>query len=307
MNKLILSAAVLSGMLSGQVGFAMTLEDVLKEKGVINEEDYLKLTKSEPIAYKPGEGFTFTSANGKYQGAIGGFMQLRYTFTDLDTADDNSTKTVQNSSAFAMSRVKLFFNGYSLTPDLTYKLQLNITKGNVLSTGQMIEEAYINYRFLDEAQIRFGQDKVPFARQFIISSANQQFIELSHVATAFAPGYDNGLTLNGKIAKGLVNYNVGVFGGVGQGTIDATSDNAIVARIAINPLGDMKYSESDVEYTEKPLVSVAANYYGDTIKNGATTNLNIFSSTGWIGIGAPLMPTAAKFGTSENLNINTTG
>ena len=307
MKKLILSVAVLSGMLSGQVAFATTLEDVLKEKGVINEEDYLKVTKSEPVAYKLGDGFTFTSADGKYQGAIGGFMQLRYTFTDLDTANDNSTKTVQNSSAFAMSRVKLFFNGYSLTPDLTYKLQLNITKGNVLSTGQMIEEAYINYRFLDEAQIRFGQDKVPFARQFIISSANQQFIELSHVATAFAPGYDNGLTLNGKIAKGLVNYNVGVFGGVGQGTVDATNDNAIVARIAINPLGDMKYTESDVEYTEKPLVSVGANYYGDTIKNGATTNLNIFSSTGWIGIGAPLMPTAAKFGTSEKLNINTTG
>jgi phosphate-selective porin OprO/OprP len=309
MKKFMAVAVVVGGILHSPVAFATTLEDVLMEKGVISQEDYLKVTQtqSQPIAYKLGDGFTFTSADAKYQGSIGGFMQLRYAFTDLDTINDTKTKSVQNSSAFSMNRVKLFFNGYSLTPDLTYKLQLNITKGNVLSTGQMIEEAYINYRFIDEAQIRFGQDKVPFARQFIVSSANQQFIDLSHVATAFAPGYDNGVTLNGKIAKGLVNYNVGVFGGVGQGTVDATNDNAIVARLAINPLGDMKYTESDIDYTEKPLVSVGANYYGDTIKNGATTNLNIFSTTGWIGIGAPIMPKASAFAATEKLNINTTG
>jgi len=307
MKKFVAAVAVVGGIFHSQGAFATTLEDVLKEKGVITEEDYLKVTKSQPVAYKLGDGFTFTSADGKYQGSIGGFMQLRYTFADVDTVNDTSSKTVQNSSAFAMNRVKLFFNGYSLTPDLTYKLQLNITKGNILSTGQEIEEAYLNYRIIDEAQLRFGQDKVPFARQFIVSSANQQFIDLSHVATAFAPGYDNGLTLNGKIAGGLVNYNVGVFGGVGQGMVATTNDNAIVGRIAVNPLGDMKYTESDVDYSEKPLVSAGANYYGDTIKNGATTNLNIFSSSGWIGIGSPLMPASGKFGATEKLNINTVG
>jgi len=307
MKKFVAAVAVVGGILHSQGAFATTIEDVLKEKGVINEEDYLKVTKSQPVAYKLGDGFTFTSADGKYQGSIGGFMQLRYTFADVDAANDTSGKTVQNSSAFAMNRVKLFFNGYSLTPDLTYKLQLNITKGNILSTGQEIEEAYLNYRIIDEAQLRFGQDKVPFARQFIVSSANQQFIDLSHVATAFAPGYDNGLTLNGKLIGGLVNYNVGVFGGVGQGMVATTNDNAIVGRIAVNPLGDMKYIESDVDYSEEPLVSAGANYYGDTIKNGATTNLNIFSSSGWIGIGSPLMPASGKFGATEKLNINTVG
>lgn len=308
MEKFLVAAVVVVGsILHGQGVFATTLEDILKDKGVISADDYLKVTQSQPVAYSLGNGFTFTSADGKYQGAIGGFMQLRYSYTDLDEADNTKAKTVQNSSAFALNRVKLFFNGYSLTPDLTYKLQLNITKGNVLSTGQMIEEAYVNYRFLDEAQLRFGQDKVPFARQFIVSSANQEFIDLSHVTTAFAPGYDNGLTLNGKIAGGIVAYNVGVFGGVGQGTVNTLNDNAIVGRIAFNPLGDMKYTESDVEYSEKPLFSVGVNYYGDTVKNGETTNLNLFSSTGWIGMGAPLMSASKKFGATEKLNIDTVG
>lgn len=304
MKKLVLATMVMGSILQGQGAFAATLEEILKEKGVINEEDYKKVTTSQPVAYKLGDGFTFTSADKKYQGSIGGFLQLRYTYTGLDGTNDTPAKSVQDSSTFALSRVKLFFNGYTLTPDLTYKLQLNITKGNILSTGQMIEEAYLNYRLLDEAQIRFGQDKVPFARQFMVSSANQQFIDLSHVATAFAPGYDNGAVLHGKIADGLVTYNTGVFGGVGQGTANVTTDNAIVARIAVNPLGDMKYTESDVDYSEKPLVSVGANYYGDSAVINVSNNLNMFSKTsGWIGLGSPL----SKLTTSERLNISTVG
>jgi len=300
------TAAVLSGMLYSQVCSAATLEEILKAKGVISAEDYQEVIKSKPVVYKPGEGFTFTSADAKYQGAIGGFMQLRYTYAALDGSNNNSAKTTQDSSQFAMNRVKLFFSGYSLTPDLTYKLQLNITQSNILSTGKEIEEAYLNYRFIDAAQIRFGQDKVPFARQFIVSSANQQFIDLSHVATAFAPGYDNGLVLHGRIAGGLLSYATGVFGGVGQGMVATSDDNAIVARIAANPLGELKYTESDLDGSGQPLVSIGANYYGDRVKNGATTNLNIFSqSSGWAGIGAPLMP--AKFAATEELDIDTFG
>jgi phosphate-selective porin OprO/OprP len=306
-TKAAIAATLLVSFLVTPGAYAKTLEDILKEKGVITEEDYQEVTKSPPVAYNLGNGFTFTSADGKYQGAIGGFMQLQYVFTDLDDANNTKTKTVQDSSKFLMNRVKIYFNGYTLTPDLTYKLQLNVTQGNVLSTGKTIEEAYVNYRFRDEIQVRFGQDKVPFARQFIVSSNAQEFVDLSHVATAFAPGYDFGLMLHGKIAGGLVAYNAGVFGGVGQGTAQVTNDNAITARIAVNPLGDMNYVEADVDNTEKPRLSVGANYYGDTVKNGATSNLNIFSGTGWIGIGAPLMTGTGKFGATEKLNINTAG
>jgi len=295
MKKLVLSAAILSGLASGQVANAQTLEEVLRQKGVLSEQDYQAVTAnpSPPSQnYKLGEGFTFTSADKKYQGSIGGFLQLRYTFTDMDEANNAPGKTVQNTSQFSMSRVKLYFNGYSLTPDLTYKLQLNVTQGNVLSTGKEIEEAYLNYRFIDEAQLRFGQDKVPFARQFLVSSSAQQFIDLSQVTTAFAPGYDAGLMLHGKIVGGLFNYNAGVYGGAGQGTMTPNTDNAIVGRIAFNPLGEFKYVESDVDNSQKPLATFGANIYSNTLKNGGTNNVNIMSSTGWVGIGTKLMPAA---------------
>ncbi len=307
MNRLMVAGVVVGAVLSGQGAFAKTLEDVLKEKGVISEEDYKEVTKSQSVVYTPGEGFTFTSADRKYQGSIGGFMQLRYTHTGLDNANNTPTVSVQDSSAFQMSRIKLFFNGYTLTPDLTYKFQLNVTQGNILSTGKEIEEAYVNYRFMDEVQVRFGQDKVPFARQFIVSSATQQFVDLSHVTNAFAPGYDFGLILHGKIAGGLVSYNTGVVGGMGQGTVRATTDTGIAARIAVNPLGDMNYVEADIDHSEKPLASVGVNYFWDTVRNSDTTNLNLFSSFGWIGIGKPLMPASARFGATERVSNDSLG
>jgi len=306
MKKAMVSAALLGGVLAGRLASAQTLEEVLRDKGVLSEEEYKGVTATSQgaansqVTYKQGEGFTLTSADQRFQGTIGGFLQLRYTFTDMDEANNTATKSVVDSSQFSMSRVKILFSGYSLTPDLTYKLQLNITQGNVLSTGKEIEEAYLNYRFLDEIQLRFGQDKVPYARQFLVSSSAQQFIDLSHVTTAFAPGYDAGIMLHGKLAGGLATYSAGVFGGTGQGTATPTTDNALVGRVAFNPLGEFKYVEADVDYSEKPLFSVGADVYSDTITNGSSNNVNILSSTGWVGIGTRLMP--APFAT-DKLNI----
>jgi phosphate-selective porin OprO/OprP len=174
----------------------------------------------------------------------------------------------------------------------------------------------MNYRLLDEVQFRFGQDKVQFARQFITSSAAQQFVDLSVVTNAFAPGYDTGLMVHGKVAGGLVNYNIAGYGGLGQNTFRATTDNAFAARLTVNPLGDVKYSESDVEYSEKPLVSVGANFFRDTInpaeQNTSTTTTNNqlgfnAKNKGWFFIGNPLFAAARQISSSEAIDYNTAG
>lgn len=169
----------------------------------------------------------------------------------------------------------------------------------------------MNYRLLDELQIRFGQDKVPFGRQLITQSSQQQFVDSSMVTLAFVPGVDTGLMLHGKIGGGLVNYNIGGYGGVGQNTFRSTSDNAFAARIAVNPLGDMKYSEADLDNSQTPLVSVGANFYRNTL-NGSSTgveanNLSFAGSKGWYGIGNPLQSAAKKITTTEAVDFNTAG
>lgn len=323
-RKIIAAVCVVSVVLASRGTEAKTLEDVLKEKGVITEEDYKEVTKSRPLNYKLGNGISLTTPDEKLQLNIGAQIQVRYNFLGRDDVNG----TAEDSSRFELKRVKLLTGGYAFTKDLTYKLDMNFVNlnGNTISNGGLLESVWLNYRLMDEVQFRFGQNKVQFGRQWITSTANNQFVDCSPVTTAFAPGYDTGIEINGKMAKGIVTYSLGGYGGAGQNTFRANSNNAFNARISVNPLGDMAYSESDVEYSEKPLFSIGANYYFNTLDGtGSDTSFetnsvnyvktistaNPFSAPGWFGMGnsSKVSTTAAKRvnRTAESVDFNTAG
>ncbi len=283
MKGKIIAAGLLAAFAVGQNADAKSLEEILKEKGVITEADYKELTKYKPIDYKLGRGFTFTSADEKFQLSLGGRMQFRYTFTDFDTADFN---TKSDSSSWDAKRIKLFLNGYAYTKDLTYKLELDLRQSG---SSKMLQDAFINYKFMDEVQLRAGQYKVPFARQELTSDGSLSFVDRSPVVDAFKASYDLGAMAHGKIADGIAYYNLGVFGGLGQTTARATNDNMLAARVAVNPFGDMPYNEPDFDRTKKPLLSIGANYFRNTLQNNGTSfegaASNYAGSNGWLGAG----------------------
>ena len=288
MKRLFLSAGIIAWSFCSMNAGAKTLEDVLKEKGVITEEDYKEVTKVKPFDYKLGKGFTFTTEDEKFQLSIGGRLQVRYSFLDRDQESGISSQ-VDDVSRWEMKQVKFYMNGYAYTKDLTYGVQANFAKGN---TAQILDDAWMNYRLIDEAQLKIGQFKTPFARQELISDANQQFVDRSPVVDAFKAGRDIGALLSGKVAQGIFYYNLGVFGGAGQSVVRNTNDNLFAARVVVNPLGDVPYLEADIEGSKKPLVSIGANYFRNTLKkNGGatpaleTTTPNYTGTSGWLGKG----------------------
>ena len=311
MKRKLLAAGLLTAALITQNAMAKTLEDVLKEKGVITEEDYKAVNKNRPVDYKLGEGFTFTSADEKFKGSIGVSEQIRYTYLNYDH-DYAANAGKANQSEFKLRRIKLYFNGYAYSPDLTYKVQANFAElgNNPSSPSKFMEETYMNYRLMDEVQFRFGQDKVPFARQELTSTTAQQFVDRSFVTDAFKPGYDTGLKVLGKVAGGLLNYDLGVFGGAGQSVFRTTNDNAFAARITVNPLGDMKYSEADLDNSETPLVSVGANYYRNTM-NGDTTGVteanNVNLAGSWLKSGLTATGNPMGAVAKDKINIDSVG
>ena len=305
MKKKLTAAAVLMAMaLVGQNAYAKSLEDVLKEKGVITEEDYKEVTKVKAFDYKLGKGFTFTSQDERFQLSLGGRLQARYSFFDKD----NANSSVQDVSEWRIRRMKMWMSGHAYTKDLTYKMQVNFVDGG---SSKLLEDAYLNYSFLKEAQILVGQDKVPFARQELTSSGAQQFVDRSNATDTFKPGRDIGAMFHGKALDSLVAYNLGWYGGVGQSTLRSSNNNAFAARIAVNPLGDMPYSEADLDHSKKPLVSFGANYFMDTLKatRGATStsletnNLSFAGSSGWLGRSANLN----RFTTTEKIDTDNLG
>ncbi len=277
---------------------AKTLEDVLKEKGVITEADYKEITKSSPFAYTPGKGFTVTSSDDKFRLSLGGRLQARYTFTDLD---DNSSKP--DSSKPEVRRMKFWMKGHAYTKDLTYLLQVDFVNGG---SSRMLEHAYLNYKFLDEVQLLAGQTKVPFGRQWLNSSGAQQFVDRSAASDAFRPGYDAGVKLHGDLLHGITTYEFGVYGGAGQSAVRSSNDNAIAARVTVNPFGRMAYGEGDPGDTPHPLLSIGADYYGNTLQKTTATaletnNITLAGSGGWLGKGL------STFATGEKIDISSYG
>jgi len=123
----------------------------------------------------------------------------------------------------------------------------------------------------------------------------------------FKPARDVGLVIHGKVADGLLAYNLGWYGGVGQSKVRSGSNNgALGARVAINPFGEMPYSEGDLDHSQKPLLGMGVGYFMDTLKKTGTSsfesnNLSFAGSSGWLGKGA------STFGSSEKVDIDTLG
>jgi phosphate-selective porin OprO/OprP len=297
MRKVILALAAAAFALTASETSAKTVEEVLKEKGVITEEEYRQITPSPLSGYVPGKGFTFTSPDRNFQLSLGGRGQFQYQFIDRDTGQD--------TSQFRIRRFKVYMGGYAFMPELTYRVQADLTKGN---TAQLLDDAWINYRFAEEAQAQLGQFKVPFLRQELISDGAQQFVDRSNVVDAFKPSYDIGLMGGGSVSKALFAYSAGIFGGTGQGQPRTGNNGAYAIRAVFNPLGAVPYTESALENYDRPRFSLGGDYFRNTLKKTGPTTFQDTSSTvppyagtsGWLGTNA------AVFDNTEKVDIEMT-
>jgi len=251
-----IAAALAACVLVGQGAQAKTLEDILKEKGVITEADYKEVTKSKPIDYKLGKGFTFTSADEKFQLSVGGRTQFRYTYFDTD----RNTSTVLDYSKFEAKRIRLIFQGYAYTKDLTYKIEID---PSVLAQAEArggLLDCFLNYKVMDELQFLVGQTKVKYGYTMIQADANLMFVDRVPWIGKMVPGYELGAFAYGKVANGLMDYALSVTNGDGQTNGASTNHNAFAARMAFSPLGAMANDEPDLAISKKPVFTVGANY-----------------------------------------------
>jgi len=271
-------------LLLAGVAQAKTLEEILKEKGVITEQEAKDAQKL--VTYRPGAGFSLFSGD-EFSLNIGGRVQAQYEYF----ARDSKVFPTGDTSSFRLRRVYLWWRGYAFTKDLTFFVLPDMAVPN-------IADGWINYRFMEEAQVQAGQFIVPYTRQEMNSSATLQFVDRSIVTDFYKPSYDLGAMAWGKVANGLVNWNVSASNGAGQNVRRTTPNNAYTFRVAVNPLGDFPYAESDVDFTAAPLVSVAGSFLLNKIPTNATggkaeANLAAAYETGFLANGVNYVNTSA--------------
>ncbi|HWN44244.1 MAG TPA: porin [Thermoanaerobaculia bacterium] len=178
-------------------------------------------------------------------------VQVRFTQEMPEEGDD--------VGSFRIRRAKTKFEGWVYNKDLTYEFQINFA-----DSANVLEDAVVNYDFTKGRkmfQLKGGQFKVPFGRQELTSSGSQQFVDRALVTNRFARGRDIGFQLWGTPAGGKLDWRVGIFNGNGRTTSRNDNDEYQTnARLTFQPLGDVRYSESDFESVDRPLFAIAAEY-----------------------------------------------
>jgi hypothetical protein len=161
-------------------------------------------------------------------------------------------KDAPHVNDFMVRRAYLYLEGQA-APGLTFFTHIAgdrlgqegvDTPGSGLGTGFSLRDGWIAYSPFEELKIQAGRMYIPFTRAFGTESTftlltlDLPITQGGVRAKGFFPsnvGRDDGVTVWGNLAKGLVQYRVGVFDGQ-QGKQNAQKNPRTSARISLSPL-----------------------------------------------------------------------
>jgi phosphate-selective porin OprO and OprP len=213
-----------------------------------------------------GEGAKFTSADETFSLQLRGRIQLRY--THLYDEDEDS------SDRFEVRRARLVLRGHALVEELTYNIQLAFSNQDTESDLRLVlRDAYVNYAFHRDLELRAGQMKVPFNPQRVTSSSALQFPDRSIVQNELNLDRDVGVQLHSSDLFGLghvLGYAIGLFGGDGRNRLADDSGLLYVLRLQVNPFGKIDIrEEADIARTKTPKLAIG----GALARNERTVRL----------------------------------
>lgn len=204
---------------------ATTLEDldqkvrILERQRELDQEAAVAAAKKQPLIKLGADGFTCVSADTNFSISLHGLLQL-----DSRTFLQNS---IPGDGGFFLRRARPILSG-KVYHDFDYVFMPDFG-GTSGSSSPVIQDAYLNYRYQPELQVRAGKFKSPVGLEFLQSAGDYTFNELTLVKN-LGPGRDLGVELHGDFFGGTVSYAAGIFNGVADsanasnGDFDNTKD-----------------------------------------------------------------------------------
>ena len=206
---------------------------VLERKREVEQEADTEKQKSLPTVSLGSNGLVVRSGDSNFLMNIHGYVQAdgRFYVNDHNVANDT----------FLLRRVRPIIEGtvfdrfdYRFMPDFGSGTASSSTSAN----NAMLDDAYLNARFWQEAQLQAGKFKSPVGLERLQSTAELLFIE-NGFATQLTPNYDLGVEIHNRLFNSPINYAIGVFNGAidgGSTDMDTTDEGKDLAgRIFFQP------------------------------------------------------------------------
>ena len=199
---------------------------VLERKNELEAEGAAAKARNAPRLSVGSGGFALSSADTNFVLKLRGVVQL-----DTRTFfKDNANLT--GNDGFLLRRARPIIEG-TVYRDFDFQFVPDFGGSTV-----QIFDAWLNYRYRPELQVKVGKFKSPIGLEQLQADANLSFNERSLV-TDLVPNRDLGVQLWGDVAGGLVSYAAGVFNGVGDARNTSNADfddkKAIEGRLFFQP------------------------------------------------------------------------
>jgi phosphate-selective porin OprO/OprP len=152
---------------------------------------------------------------------LSGYTQVSYSLRD------------QSKKGFRIRQARLRLKG-DILKNINYKLQIDAVLTPILLDVQ------IDFNLAPHIKLTFGQFKVPFSIENLISGSDLDTINRSHTVEKLCPGRDIGakgrdigVAINGEFSR--IKYILGVFNGSGINKADYNNQKDIAGRVVFYP------------------------------------------------------------------------
>jgi hypothetical protein len=168
---------------------------------------------------------------------LSGYTQVRYTHWE------------EGKEGFRIRQARVILKG-DILKNIDYKFQIDAVKTPILL------DAKIGVNLSPYAKLSFGQFKVPFSIENLISGSELDTINRSNTVKKLCPGRDIGAqgrdigaTVNGKYSS--LEYTLGVFNGSGINKTNTNDQLDIAGRLVFTPFRSLSigFSHYDGRYS----------------------------------------------------------
>jgi hypothetical protein len=178
-----------------------------------------------------------------------GFVQARYTAVDPTAADSSET--------FGIPLARFALSGSAFSPNLSYFFQIQDTTNGTSNKVTMLD-AWVGYRFSEQASVQAGRMLLPYSRQFYTHPGNLLFADLSLADYAF--NLPRAVAVGASGGSGRVLYYGAVMNSVqaldAAGPQQANGKVGFLGRIEVNVLAPYGYLESAPQPVTRPQFSI---------------------------------------------------
>lgn len=186
---------------------------------VLSEQEFRESLMPSTLQAGYKGGFFIKSSDDKFMIKFGGLMQFRW--THYGTRKNNRYLAPgfrrHDRTGFDFNRFRFIVGGHAYDPNLTYHMTIDMSQPSDYDARLLY--GWVNYRVVDEFQMKFGIFRLASTRADFGSTATMQFVEYPMANVAFGLARGLGVRLWGNLLEGKGSYYLDVvnrFSGTGR-------------------------------------------------------------------------------------------